>query len=103
VIAIVRRRRLFTLWAVGGLVLTLLFAFSAGYDWRRFDRIVHGTIVRQEVIARKGNAESYEPAFTEPLTEGVEFRRVEFRGGWLLVRLSGNEEGWVREDDVVLY
>jgi tetratricopeptide (TPR) repeat protein len=103
VLAIVRRRRLFTLWAVGGLVLTLLLAFSAGYDWRRFDGIVHGTIVREEVIVRKGNADSYEPAFTEPLTEGAEFLRVEDRGDWLLIRLSGNEEGWVREDDVVLY
>lgn len=103
VIAIVRRRRLSTRLAVGGLVLTLLLAFSAGYDWRRFDRIVHGVVVRQEVIARKGNADGYEPAFTEPLTEGAEFRRIEHRSDWLLIRLSGDEEGWVREEDVVVY
>lgn len=96
-------RRLFARLAVAGLLFVLLFGFSAGYDWWRFDRTVHGVIVRQEVIARKGNAAGYEAAFTEPLTESTEFHLVESRGDWLLIRLSRGEEGWVERENVVLY
>jgi tetratricopeptide (TPR) repeat protein len=86
--------------AWGTLAMTLLLLFSAGYDWYRFDHIEHGVIVRPQVVARKGNAESYEPAFTQPLAEGTEFEVVERRGDWLLVRLPGSAEGWVTQDDV---
>ena len=52
---------------------------------------------------RKGNAESYEPALTAPLDEGVEFELVERRGDWLLVRLSGGQEGWIPDRTTVVY
>ena len=55
------------------------------------------------LIARKGDAESYEPAFTEPRAEGVEFVVVEQRGDWIRVRLDGRLDGWVPRDKVVLY
>jgi hypothetical protein len=89
--------------ALAGVALTLLLAFSAGYDWYRYDHLVHGVVTEDEVIARKGNASSYEPAFTEPLAEGTEFRLVDRRGDWLLARMPGGQEGWVPEDSVVLY
>lgn len=95
--------RLFARLAISGAAVTLLLAFSAGYDWYRFDHTVSGVIVEKEVIARKGNAASYEPAFTKALTEGTEFRLVERRGDWLLVRLQGTQEGWVPEEAGVLY
>ncbi len=96
-------RRLLTRLAIGVLALTLLLAFSTGYDWYRYDYVVHGVVVQDEVIARKGNAASYEPAFTEALTEGTEFRLVEARGDWLLIRLPGGQEGWVERGAVVVY
>jgi tetratricopeptide (TPR) repeat protein len=103
VVARFRHRRLLGRVALVGLALTLLFSFSAGYDWYRFEKLVHGVIVEQEVIARKGNATTYEPAFTEPLTEGTEFRLIERRGAWSLVRLPAGEEGWVENEAIVLY
>lgn len=81
--------------AAAALLLTCVLVLSAAYDWYRFDYCGHGVIVVPEVVARKGNAVSYEPAFTQPLKEGTEFRVLESRGGWLLVRLDGGQEGWV--------
>ena len=88
-------------WA--GLALTVLLAASAAYDWYRFDVLEHGVVVVPEVVARKGNGESYAPAFTQSLSEGTEFLVAEHRGDWVLIHLPGNQEGWVRQDDVSLY
>lgn len=97
------RRRVWHRVAALGLAVTLVLAVSAAYDWHRFDRTVHGVIVAQEAIARKGNATSYEPAFTEPLAEGAEFTVLDRRGAWLLIRLATGFEGWVKEEEAVVY
>jgi hypothetical protein len=55
------------------------------------------------VIARKGNSDSYEPAFTQPLSEGTEFRVVEVRSGWLNARISEDQTGWIRQRDAQLF
>jgi tetratricopeptide (TPR) repeat protein len=88
-------RRLFRRigWAV--LALTTILAASAVYDWYRFEHLEHGVVVQTEVVARKGNAESYAPAFTEPLKEGTEFLVLERRGTWLQIQLPGGIAGWV--------
>lgn len=86
-----------------GLALTVLLTASAAYDWYRFDVLEHGVLVAPDIVARKGNGESYAPAFTQPLSEGTEFLITEQRGDWVSIRLPGDQEGWVRRDDVVLY
>jgi tetratricopeptide (TPR) repeat protein len=86
-----------------GLILTILLGVSAAYDWYRFDIVEHGVVVAEKIVARKGNGESYAPAFTQPLSEGAEFRVAEHRGDWVLIQLAENQEGWVRRDDVTLY
>jgi hypothetical protein len=96
-----RFRLAYVAWA--GLALTILLAASAAYDWYRFDVLEHGVVVAPEVVARKGNGESYAPAFTQSLPEGTEFLVNEHRGDWVLIQLPGNQEGWVRRDDVLLY
>ncbi len=96
-------RRVFGRLAIAGIVLTALLMLSAGYDWYRFDHIVHGVIVQDEVIARKGNSTGYEPAFTEPIGEGTEFRVLKRRGKWLLIRLAGNQEGWIEKNTAEIY
>ena len=98
-----RRRRVYFRLALAGVGVTLLAAASAGYDWYRFDCLTHGVVIRKEVIARKGNATTAEPAFTEPLSEGAELRLAQRRGDWLLIRLPGGGQGWVEEAAVVLY
>ena len=85
------------------IVVTTLVAFSAIYDWYRFGHTRHGVIVAAEVLARKGNGESYKPAFNQPLEEATEFIVVEERGGWIHVRLGKEKEGWIPEAAATLY
>ncbi|MGA2799256.1 MAG: SH3 domain-containing protein [Thermoguttaceae bacterium] len=97
------RRRLWRRLVLAGAAITALMIISAAYDWYRFDYVVRGVITQADVVARKGNAESYEPALTEKLSEGTEFRLLERRGDWLLIRLPGGQEGWVMDHMAVTY
>jgi hypothetical protein len=96
-------RRVWTRAALAGVLVTAVLAVSAAYDWYRFDCLVHGVVVADEVVARKGNGNSYEPAFANPLPEGTEFILRESRGDWLRIRLEGKQEGWLESEDVVVY
>ncbi len=86
-----------------GLVLTGVLALSAAYDWNRFDNTLHGVVIAPQTVARKGNGVDYEPAFKEKLSETTEFRVLERRGDWLLIRLPGGGEGWIEEKAAVTY
>lgn len=103
VIALFASRRLWRRLIFGSAVVATLLIVSAGYDWYRFDYVTHGVITQSDVVARKGNAESYEPAFSEKLSEGTEFRLLERRGDWLLIRLPGGQEGWIDQRTAVTY
>ena len=96
-------RRLFYNLACGSLVVMLMLAGSAGYDWYRFEWVEHGVIVSERVEARKGNSKSYAPAFNQPLTEGTEFRLLESRGEWRRIRIEGSGEGWIESQWAVIY
>lgn len=85
------------------LCLTIALVISAGYDWYRFSHLKHGVVIVDEVTARKGDSESYQPAFTKPLDEGTEFQVLAQRGGWIHLRLDGAQEGWVPSEDVTVY
>ncbi len=89
--------------ALAALLGALVVSCSAAYDWYRFEFLEHGVVVAGEVVVRKGNATSYAPAFTQPLVEGSQFRVVDRRGDWLLIRLADAGEGWLRREDVVLF
>ncbi len=97
------RRPLFRRAAWATLGLTLILAASAVYDWRRFEQVERGVVIRSEVIARKGNADSYDPAFNEPLKEGAEFRIIERRGPWVQIQLAGGQAGWIPDSAVVTF
>lgn len=95
-----------TIWrraAAGLLVITFLSCCSALYDWYRYEYTKHGVVTSPTVIARKGNSETYEPAFTSQLAEGTEFTITDQRGDWLLMKLPAGQEGWVKRSDVVTY
>ena len=87
--------------SVGLLVPAVVFAASSAYDWYRFDYLRHGVAI-SEVIARKGNSERYEPAFTKPLAEGSEFVVTGDQSGWVKVSLP-QAEAWVPAEAVVVY
>ena len=87
-------------WIAG--VTAMVVAVSLAVDVNEHRR-EHGVVVADEVIARKGNAESYAEAFTEPLVEGDEFVVLARSGEWLQVRVGRDLDGWVQARDVVTY
>ncbi len=89
------------LWAA--LLLTFVLAVSAAFDGYRFEWILHGVVINDDVMARKGNSESYPPSFTEALKKGTEFRVLDKRGEWLLIRLMNRLEGWILDKEAALY
>lgn len=54
-----------------------------------------GVVVAGEVTARKGDAETYQPTFTEPLHAGTEFELVEKRGDWWYIELEDGVRCWI--------
>lgn len=97
------RGRRFVWMAATGAAIALLLAFSAVYDWHRYEYVTSGVIVQPEAVARKGYTATSQPAFTESLGEGAEFRLVQRHDDWLLIRLPGGQEGWIEKQAAVLY
>lgn len=77
------------------LAWTLLTGISTARDWYRYDFVMHGVVVQSETIARKGNSQNYEPAFTSALRDGTEFEVRERRGDWLRIHVAQAGEGWI--------
>lgn len=93
--SLLRHHRVAHRFTVGCGLLFLVLAASAAWDWQRFDRTTHGVVVQDNVEARKGNSESYETAFTEPLPEGSEFVVLEERADWLNIQINGLGTAWI--------
>ncbi len=68
---------------------------SVFLDWQVEGRRPAGVVLADELIARKGNGETYDPKFQEPLHEGTEFVVLESRGHWLLIELADGKTGWI--------
>ena len=47
------------------------------------------------MIARKGDGDTYEPSFKEPLHAGAEFKLMENRGEWYQVELADGQRCWI--------
>jgi hypothetical protein len=81
-------------WAlglVGAVLLATVIVDVSAPAWRPV-----GVTVSDGVVVRKGNGDGFEPAFTEPLSQGVEFRVLEERPGWIQIRLPDGKSGWIR-------
>lgn len=98
-----RNRKVWKRLALFALLVTVLLAVSAGFDVYRYEFIQHGAVTGQDVVARKGNAETWEPAFTEALPQGTEFRVRDQRSSWLLIRLDTGLEGWIPGSEAIVY
>ena len=55
-----------------------------------------GVTLVDGVEVRKGNGEGFQKAIEQPLSQGVEFRVVDERPGWLQIRLPDGTSGWIR-------
>ena len=54
-----------------------------------------GVVLGQQVIARKGDGNSYEPSFKDPLHAGTEFTLMESRPDWLQIQLPDGRQCWI--------
>jgi tetratricopeptide (TPR) repeat protein len=79
---------------------SVLFAGSLLIDYVTFKKSIPGVIISQEVVARKGNSESYKKSFKDPLHAGTEFTLLEHRGNWLQVELPDARTCWLPASDV---
>lgn len=59
-----------------------------------------GVVLAQQVVARKGDGDSYEPSFKEPLHAGTEVVVVEQRGDWRHIELPDGRRCWVPSQSV---
>lgn len=89
--------------ALAWLALCLLAGVPLAQDVRDIRFTEHGVVVAPEVVARKGNSDSFAPAFTEPLRQGAEFLVLERRDGWARIALDGALDGWIRVAEAVFY
>ncbi len=90
-------------WCIASsLILSLLFAGSLVADELHLRTSRPGVIISHEVVARKGNSETYEPSFKDPLHSGTEFTLLEDRGNWYQVELSDSRKCWVPSKGVEL-
>ena len=89
------RRGAIRVFLVVSAVSAVLFAVSLTVDAVSASRRPQGVIVDDEVIARKGDAETYQPAFKEPLHSGTEFFLLEKRGRWMHIQLDNGSTCWI--------
>ena len=84
--------------AAGSILLGVSAAFDIGIDSGQ----QRGVLIGDQVIVRKGNADSFSPQFEEPINRGVEFEVLEIRPDWLHIELGNGEQGWIQTDDAEL-
>jgi len=89
--------------AVIAAVVWIGCAGSVGADLLDADRHRDGVVLTDDVVVRKGNSEGFEPQFQEPLHQGVEFRVLEQRTGWLSIELPDGKTGWIPADEAGVF
>lgn len=90
-------------WAMGVCsVLSALLVASLTVEALAHAQDSSGVVIAAEVTARKGNGESYQPSFEEPLHGGTEFSLLEGRGDWFHVELGDGRQCWVPADSAEL-
>ena len=101
IIWIVASFMIFLRWPVLRTILVVasivsgLFLLSIVIEAVQVSRNPEGVITAREVIARKGDADTYQPSFTEPLHAGTEFTVLEERPGWIHIELGNGSRGWI--------
>ena len=83
-------------------LLTAAFLGSLVTDSVQRQREEPGVVISDQVVARKGDSETYEKSFTEPLHTGTEFALLEARREWCHIELADGRQCWVPAGDVEL-
>ena len=83
-------------WILVGLGCSaLLFLGSLSVDKALEVSSKKGVILAYEVLGRKGDGESYQPSFKEPLHAGSEFVLIEERNNWIYIELPDSRRTWI--------
>ena len=82
--------------------ISLLMAGSLTADDLTLNKIRSGVVISSEATARKGNSETYEPSFKDPIHAGTEFTLLEDRGNWYYVELADSRTCWISSGDAEL-
>ena len=91
-------QRPYTTWALSiAVFFTLLFGTSLYIEGLQSNTSLEGVILDFEVIARQGDADSYQPSFEDPLHAGTEFMLLEDRGAWWQIELPDGRSCWIPE------
>lgn len=77
----------------------VVFGLSAAWDIHREKFVEECVVVREETV-RKGAALTYDPAFSEPVSPGVEARILDRRRDYVEVRFTNGGVGWLPSGDV---
>ena len=89
-------RRALLAWGIGvSVAVSVLMGGSLLADEIGRARHVPGVVLAEEAVARRGDSETYQPMFEEPLHAGTEFELVEDRGEWLHVELADGRRCWL--------
>jgi hypothetical protein len=94
-------KRPFLNWIIGiAAILSLAVGASLVTESLAIQKNRPGVVVAEKVTARKGDSESYEASFQEPLHAGAEFLLVEQRQAWMHVELPDGRRCWLPADAV---
>ncbi|MBI1353883.1 MAG: hypothetical protein GC160_06015 [Acidobacteria bacterium] len=96
------RKRIPRAALLGAGLAALSLAISLGAEAAGAASSNEGVVTAPETVARKGDGETYEQAFTEPLHAGAEFRLLEQRSGWYRGELPDGRAFWVAARDAEL-
>lgn len=73
----------------------VLFGSSLVISKIQISQSKKGVILESKVMARKGNAATYQSAFRTSLHAGTEFKLIEKRGQWFYIELTDGSRCWV--------
>jgi hypothetical protein len=76
-------------------LLAVVMLVSLAVERTAMARRPAGVVVAGQVVARKGDAETFQPSFTEPLHAGTEFNLVEKRPEWWYIELEDGARCWI--------
>lgn len=97
------RKRPFLKWIIGlATVVSVVLGASLLAESLALRNTRPGVVVAEEVTARKGDSDSYEASFQEPLHAGAEFTLVEARKSWMHVELPDGRRCWLPTDSVAM-
>ena len=83
-------------WRLLSYASAMVLALSAVIlSMRLSSSCIEGVIITDSVEARKGPAYAYAPAFVQALHDGLEFKLIEERGGWIQIELTDRRRCWI--------